>query len=167
LCLLPSAPLFIHKMHFKLKITPECYRDCIDLSTCKGNNGKQHEEIIGKARVSYHFYANGTVMVFTECSNNPFKLEDEDDCNRLMALFGQVRDRLVMFLADIRERIVPDITEWELAQCDINKDINVAEKVVVALDIAFLRQIKITIVITTAIYFFPCKHDIIYELLYG
>lgn len=29
---------------------------------------------------------------------------------------------LIIFLADRHERIVPDIMEWELTQCDINKD---------------------------------------------
>ena len=42
-----------------------------------------------------------------------------------MAFFGQVRDRLIVFLMDSHERIVPDIMEWELTQCDINKDIEV------------------------------------------
>ena len=31
------------------------------------------------------------------------------------------------FLADTHERIVPGILEWELTQCDINKDIKVGE----------------------------------------
>ena len=66
-------------------------------------------------------------MVFTESSNNPFKLEDEDDRSRLMVFFGRVKDRLVTFLADRHERIVPDILEWDLTQCDINKDIKVGE----------------------------------------
>jgi hypothetical protein len=125
--LLPSVPSHIHKMQFKLKITPECYAELHELRVDTGNKGKEHVEIIGKVRVSYRFYANGTVMVFTESSNNPFKLEDETDLSRLIAFFGQVRDRLVTFLADTHERIVPGILEWELTQCDINKDISVGE----------------------------------------
>ena len=66
-------------------------------------------------------------MVFTESSDNPFKLEDETDLSRLIAFFGQVRDRLVTFLADTHERIVPSVLEWEITQCDINKDIKVGE----------------------------------------
>jgi hypothetical protein len=124
--LLPSAPLHIHKIQFRLKISPECYKE-LGLSKCKGNNGKRHEEIIGKVRVSYYFYSNGTVMVFTESSNSPFRLEDEVDLSRLLAFFGQVRDRLITLLADRHERIVPDVLEWELTQCDINKDVKVEE----------------------------------------
>jgi hypothetical protein len=124
--LLPSVPLFIHKMHFKLKITPECYKE-LKLPVGKGNNGKEHVEVIGKVRVSYRFYANGTVIVFTESSNNPFKLEDEIDRSRLLVFFGQIKEGLVGFLMDKHERLVPDILEWELTQCDINKDVSVEE----------------------------------------
>ena len=124
--LLPSTPLHIHKMQFKLKIRPESYNE-LALPADAWNKGKEHEEIIGSTHVRYHFYANGTVMIFTESSNNPFKVEDETDLCRLIALFGQVRDRLVTFLADKHERIVPGILEWELTQCDINKDIKVGD----------------------------------------
>ena len=124
--LLPSVPLHIHKMQFRLKVNPECYKE-LSLPKCKGNNGKQHDEIIGQVRVSYYFYSNGTVMVFTESSNSPFRLEDDVDRSRLLAFFGQVRDRLITILADRHERIVPDVLEWDLTQCDINKDIKVGE----------------------------------------
>jgi hypothetical protein len=124
--LLPSAPLFIHKMQFKLKIDPECYNE-LDLSIGRCNNGKEHLEVIGKVRVSYRFYGNGTVMVFTESSNSPFKLEDEIDRSRIIAFFGQVRDRLITFLMDSHERIVPDIMEWRLTELDVNKDIKVSD----------------------------------------
>jgi hypothetical protein len=124
--LLPSSPLFIHKMQFKLKITPECYSE-LNLPVGRGNKGKEHVEVIGNVRVCYRLYANGTVMVFTESSNNPLKLEDEVDRSRIIAFFGQVRDRLITFLMDIHERIVPDIMEWELTEFDINKDVNVSD----------------------------------------
>ena len=64
-------------------------------------------------------------MVFTECSNNPFRLETEEDLVSLIAFLGAVRDRLVVFLHDIHERIVPDIMQWYLTQCDINRDVKV------------------------------------------
>jgi hypothetical protein len=124
--LLPKAPLHIHKMQFKVRIPSECYQE-IGLPVVSWNKGKQHEEIVGRAHVRYCFYANGTIMVFTESSNAPFKLEDEFDLSRLIAFFGQVRDRLVVFLADKHERIVPDIMSWELTQWDLNKDVIVDE----------------------------------------
>jgi hypothetical protein len=122
--LLPQAPLHIHKMQFKVKVSPEYYHE-IAIPVGLRNGSKQHEEIIGRVRVRYCFYANGTVMVFTESSNAPLKLEDEVDLSRLIAFFGQVRDRLVVFLADKHERIVPDIMQWELTQWDVNKDVKV------------------------------------------
>jgi hypothetical protein len=122
--LLPKTPLYIHKMQFKVKVSPECYHE-IAIPVGLRNGGKQHEEIIGRVRVRYCFYANGTVMVFTESSNAPLKLEDEVDLSRLIAFFGQVRDRLIVFLADRHERMVPDIMQWELTQWDVNKDIKV------------------------------------------
>jgi hypothetical protein len=114
-------------MQFKLKIIPDCYHELHNIHIDTRNKGKEHVEIIGNVRVCYHFYANGTIMVFTESSNNPYRLADDTDLSRLFAFFGQVRDRLVTFLVDVHERIVPGILEWELTQCDINKDIIVGE----------------------------------------
>jgi hypothetical protein len=124
--LLPSAPLYIHKMQFILRIKREYYND-IAISANIWNRGKRHEEIIGSILAKYQLYSNGTVMVFTENSNNPFKIEDELDRSRLMAFFGQLRDRLVILLKDEHERVVPDIMEWHLTQFDINKDIKVSD----------------------------------------
>lgn len=124
--MLPKAPLFIHNMHFTLKISPDCYRG-LDLPTWKRNHGKHHPDIIGKVRVDYVFYANGTVDVSTQSSQNPHRLETETDRGRLLAFLGQLRDRLVTFLMDKHERLVPEIMYWELTECDINKDIKVSD----------------------------------------
>ena len=86
------------------------------------NKGKEHTEIIGQAHICYYFYTNGTVIVSVENSNNPFKIEDDTDRSRLMVFFGQVRDRLVTFLMDRHERIVPDILDWELTCTSNCKD---------------------------------------------
>ena len=122
--LLPKAPLHIHKLHFKTRILPECYQEIV-LPAGPWNKGKEHEELIGRALVRYRFYANGTVVVSTESSNNPLPLATEFDCSNFMAFLGQVRDRLILFLADKHERIVADIMSWELTQCDINKDVRI------------------------------------------
>jgi hypothetical protein len=122
--LLPKVPLHIHKMHFKVRVLPECYQEIV-LPASPWNKGKEHEEIIGRAHARYRFYANGTVVISTESSQNPFRLENESDCSSLMAFLGQLRDRLVLFLADKHERMVPDIMDWELTQCDINKDVRI------------------------------------------
>ena len=59
--------------------------------------------------------------------SNPHKPETEYDCSHILQFFGQLRDRLITFLADRHERIVPDIMQWELTQCVINKDIIVSD----------------------------------------
>jgi len=49
------------------------------------------------------------------------------DRSRILVFFGQLRDRLIAFLNDPHERIVPDTMEWFLTECDINKDIKVSD----------------------------------------
>jgi len=124
--LLPKAPSFIHNMHFKTKVLPECYSE-LDLPSYKGNNGKYHPEIIGKTKVDYVFYSSGTVDIYASCSNNPYKLETEEDRFRIIEFFGQIRAGLINLLNDKHERIVDDVLEWELTECDINRDIKVSD----------------------------------------
>jgi hypothetical protein len=123
--LLPQAPIFIHNLHFKTQVTSECYLH-LDLPYYDKNNGKRHSENIGTSHVDYVLYPNGTVDIYVRCSNNPYKLETEIDRSRINALFGQIRDRLIILLSDERERIVPDIMEWHITECDINKDIKIS-----------------------------------------
>ena len=122
--LLPKVPLHIHKLHFKTRILPECYQEIV-LPPSPWNKGKEHEELIGRILVRYRFYSNGTVVVTTESSKNPLPLETEFDYSNFMAFLGQVRDRLILFLADKHERIVPGIMSWEITQCDINRDVQI------------------------------------------
>ena len=67
-------------------------------------------------------------MVYITCSDRPFKLETDNDVSSLFAFFGQVRDRLLYLLSDVRERIVPSIMEWRLIQCDVNRDLEIDDK---------------------------------------
>jgi hypothetical protein len=124
--LLPKAPLFIHNMHFKTKLSPECYKE-LDLPSYKKNHGKYHTEVIGSTHVDYVFYASGIVNVDTTCSRNSYKLETEEDRSRIIAFFGQMRDRLIVLLCDRHERLVPDIMGWYITEADINKDIKVSD----------------------------------------
>jgi len=112
-------------LHINIGINPEYYLE-LDLPYYDKNNGKRHSENIGTSRVDYVFYPNGTVDTHVTCSNNPFKLETEIDHTRIIAFFGQVRDRLTILLRDERERIVPDIMDWHMTECEINKDIKIS-----------------------------------------
>jgi hypothetical protein len=81
--LLPEAPLFIHNMHFKTKVPPECY-EVLKLPYYQRNGGKYHQEIVGNTLVDYIIYKSGTVGIQTTCSNNPYKLETEEDRFRII-----------------------------------------------------------------------------------
>jgi hypothetical protein len=56
-----------------------------------------------------------------------FRLEREVDRSRINAFFGQIRDRLIILLRDEHERIVSEIMDWQITECDINKDIKVSQ----------------------------------------
>jgi hypothetical protein len=72
-------------------------------------------------------YPNGTVNVEVRCSNHPFRLQTEEDRSRVLIFFGQLRQALISILSDSHERIVPNVLEWELTECDINKDVKVSD----------------------------------------
>src|SRR5918994_4589565 len=135
--LLAEAPLLIHNMHFKTKVLPECYKE-LKLPYYKRNNGKHYQEIIGNTLVDYIIYKSGTVNIQTRCSNNAYKLETEEDRFRIIEFFGQLRAGLINLVYDKHERMVPDVLGWELTECDINKDIKVA-------DLLHLSAIKIQV----------------------
>jgi hypothetical protein len=75
-------------------------------------SSKYHKEVIGKSLATYVFYKSGTVETHILCSNNPYKLETEEDRSRILAFFGQIRSGLIGILCDKHERIVPDILQW-------------------------------------------------------
>jgi hypothetical protein len=131
--LLPAAPSYIHNMHFKLNISPQCFIQLNLPQYSSKNKGKHQYENVANAHVDYTFYPRGTVDVAVKCSGNPLKLEDDTDLARLIAFLGQLRDRLIILLADKKERLVPDITQWYLTELDINKDIVVSDSVHIAL----------------------------------
>jgi hypothetical protein len=126
--LLRTAPSYIHNMHFKTKISSEYHCETIiqQLRSTARNGGKQLTEVIGSARVVYTFYRSGTVNVEVKCTNNPFRLENEIDHSSILVFFGQIRDRLITFLTDRHERIVPALMNWYITEFDLNKDVKVS-----------------------------------------
>jgi hypothetical protein len=92
------------------------------------NRAKSHEEHIGQRHVKYTFSPNGRVEIAVRSSDTPFKLETDEDEIILLSSLGQVRDRLIYYVSDIRERQVPEITEWILNGCDLNRDVEIDEK---------------------------------------
>ena len=125
LSLLDNHPISIHKPQLKLFIDKNYYDEIDIQQITKGNKSKAHEEKIGPRNVKYEVYPCGTIMIYIACSNNPFKLEVEEDVSSFFAFLGQVKDRLVIFLSDLSEQAIPNIMDWILVQCDINKDIGI------------------------------------------
>lgn len=123
--LLPTAPLYVHNIHLKLKIEPEYYNE-LSLPIYRKNLAKHHEEIIGNYNVKFTAYPNGTLEVYISSSNMPFKIDSDVDLGRLFVFIGQVKQCLVDLLHDLHERVVPDVMQWELTECDLNKDIQVS-----------------------------------------
>jgi hypothetical protein len=64
-------------------------------------------------------------MIYIACSNNPFKLEVEEDVSSFFSFLGQVKDRLIHFLSDFSEQAIPHVMDWILVQCDINQDVGI------------------------------------------
>jgi hypothetical protein len=124
--LLPTGPSYIHNIHLKLSIIPQCYVE-LESPTIPGNKGKKTTEVLGTSKVDYTFYPNGTVNVEVMCSNHPFRLQTEEDRSHLLVFLGQIEQVLISILYASHGRIVPNVLEWEVTECDINKDIKVSD----------------------------------------
>jgi hypothetical protein len=124
--LLPTEPSYIHNIHLKLSIIPQCYVE-LGSPTILGNKGKKTTEVLGTSKVDYTFYPNGTVNVEVMCSNHPFRLQTEEDRSHLLVFLGQIEQVLISILSASHGRIVPNVLEWEVTECDINKDVKVSD----------------------------------------
>ena len=115
-----------HKLLLILFIDKQYYRE---LAQKEGriNRAKTHEEIIGRRHVTYTFSPKGTVEIAVKSSDTPFRLETDEDESVIFSFLGQVRDRLLYHLCDIRERHIPPVIEWVLKACDLNKDIEIQD----------------------------------------
>jgi len=122
---LPFAPPYIHKLQLMLHIDKEYYNELIQADERPGNRAKVHEENIGRRHVTYTFSPNGTVEVGIRSSDTPFRLETDEDESVIFSFLGQVRDRLLYHVSDLRERHIPSIMDWILKACDLNKDVGI------------------------------------------
>jgi hypothetical protein len=136
---LPFALPYIHKLQLMLFINKE-YFDQLPQDERPVNRAKPHEEIIGRRHVTYTFSPNGTIQVSVKSSATPFRLATDEDETDIYSFLGQVRDRLLHHVSDIRERQVPAITDWILKQCDLNKDIEISDKAQITLPDIQLRS---------------------------
>ena len=128
--LIPYQPPFIHNLHLGVNINRDEYNNLVSKQESR-NKSEDHFERIGKEKstrnVQYTMYPNGKIMVYVSCSENPFRLETDTHVSYFFSFLGQVRDRMVLWLNDVHETVVPSIMEWRLLQCDLNKDIELTE----------------------------------------
>lgn len=125
LLLIPYTPVYIHKLQLIFSINKQ--------QISKDKRIESHEEIIGRRYVKYTISSSGTVQIAIRSNNSPFRLEAELDESTLFSFFGQVKDRLLYLFGDLKESIIPPVTEWILIQCDVNKDIEIDEKAQITL----------------------------------
>jgi hypothetical protein len=127
LLMLPFAPPHIHKILLMLHIDREYYAT-LDKKPHDGNLAKVYEEQIGKTFVTYTYNKNGRVEIAVACNKNPFKLETDDDVTILSYFVGQVKGRMLYHLDDLKERGVPSELQWVLKGCDLNRDVEISDK---------------------------------------
>jgi hypothetical protein len=121
--LLPTVPLQIHNIHLKCEIindSTSCYQ-LLQLPSYKQNIGKYQVLDINNIPVSYVFYPNGTIDVYTKNSEKPFRLQTGEDRVNLIVFIRRIKDNLPP------QVIVPDIDQWEFTECDINRDVKVSD----------------------------------------
>ncbi len=123
--MLPKLPFFIHKMNFNTTVPTELYNQLELPVLDKNNQAKRWESRVGSFVVNYWLYPNGTLMIYSETSDRPFRLQTESDLYELMAFVGEMRRCISVMLNDIHGRLIPRTTCWFITQCDINRDIPV------------------------------------------
>jgi hypothetical protein len=119
--LLPTVPLQIHNIHLKCEDSKSCYQ-LLQLPSYDRNIGKHQELDINNIPVSYVFYPNGTIDIYTKNSEKPFRLQTEEDRVSLIAFIRRIKDKLPSPVA------VPDIDQWEFTECDVNRDVRVNDQ---------------------------------------
>jgi hypothetical protein len=119
---LASSILYIHKLQIWTAIGKENY-GFLDWPI-KGN-AKVFSERIGYTRsgynVGFHIHPNGSIMIYISCSDNPFRLYNEQDVSDILFYLGRVEDSLRFAFSDKRECIVSPVKRWILKCCDVNR----------------------------------------------
>ena len=120
--LLPTVSLHIHNIHLTCKtITGDtAYYLALKLPSYKRNIGKYQILVIDNIPVSYVFYPNGTIDIYTKNSDKPFKLQTEEDRAYVIAFIEKIKGNLP------RQVAVLDIDQWDFTECDINRDVKVS-----------------------------------------
>jgi hypothetical protein len=136
---LPFAPPYLHKLQLMFHLDKQFYKE-LKQKEEPVNRAKPYEEIIGRRHVTYKLSPNGTVEVYIRSTDTPLRIESDEDISAIFAFLGQVRDRFLYHVGDIKERHVPPLMSWVLKQCDLNKDIEISDKAQITLPDIELKQ---------------------------
>ena len=80
---------------------------------------KSITERIGIHTVEFLIHPNGSVMVYVSCSEQPFRLQHEQDVSNILFFLGRVEERIRLLLSDVRDNVVPPLRRWVLKACDV------------------------------------------------
>jgi hypothetical protein len=123
---LPFSYAYIHKINLIFSIGKKNYKETSEIMERPIGNG---EECLGRnRRLYYKYHPNGTVQLFIASTKYPVKIQNENDVNSFFSLMGQVKERVINHISDTTEDIIPEVNNWILKQCDINKDIPITDK---------------------------------------
>ena len=132
LVLLPFIPPYLHRLQLMFHLDKEYYKE-LKQKEQPINGAKPYDEIIARRRVTYRLSPNGTVEVAISTTDTPFRIEQDEDMSEFFSFLGQVRDRFLYHVSDMRERHVPSLLNWILKQCDLNKDVEIDDRTQIAL----------------------------------
>ncbi len=122
---LDYSPLFIHKIQLKTSFGKEEYEWI--------KEGIEDQYIyLGERRlkriVQFHPYSNGTLMAYIKCNKYPIRIDNESDVNDLYILLGEIQGYLNRGYNILLHTVIPPLLDWELLNCDFNKDIEIDSK---------------------------------------
>jgi hypothetical protein len=131
---LDYSPLFIHKLQLKTSFDKSEYEW---IKERIGDDFIYLGERRLKRIVEFYPYPNGTFMVNVKCSKYPIRIDNESDVNDLYILLGEIQGYLNKKLIILLQGIIPPILDWQLLNCDFNKDIAIDSICQVTLPVHF------------------------------
>jgi len=115
--------LYIHKLQIWTSVPEENYE--LTDWTCRKGTAKSITERIGIHMVEFHIPPNGSVMVYVSCSEQPFRLQYEQDVSDILFFLVRVEERIRLLLSDVRDSVLPPMRRWILKACDVGKDVEI------------------------------------------
>jgi hypothetical protein len=136
------SPLFIHKLQLKTTYDKSEYASFEE--EVRKDKSKYYDFYFDekwlKRAAKFYFHPNGTMMSYILCSNHPIRIDSENDIDDLQVLLGRVDGLFSRRFNTSVYRTFPPILEWELQNCDFNKDIEINSKCQITLPNIQMRE---------------------------